>query len=141
MKTFCYHCGNVFDVLQTDKGKQIHCPSCRKAFYVDLYNESEPVQGPKPAFRTKPPSALSTIGHICRVFSALNTIIALIFLAAFILSVITFFDKSRVLGLIGAIENGLYLILFFSVACALFAVSQIIKQINRNATSHKHAQP
>jgi hypothetical protein len=132
MKTFCYHCGNVFDVLETDKGRQIHCPGCANTFYADLYDEfkSGAIPGVVPEKKLRFQLGLATAERGCRILATFNGILFCLSFLGFVLAVSWVLVENFWLGLLVALIGCVQLVVIFSLPWALLAISEMLRQID-----------
>ena len=132
MKTFCYHCGNVFDVLETDRGKQIHCPDCTNTFYADLYDEfkSGAIPGVLPERKLRFPLNLATAERGCTILATFNGILFCLSFLGFVLAVSWVLVENFWLGLLVALMGCVQLVVMFSLPWALLTISEILSHIN-----------
>jgi hypothetical protein len=132
MKTFCYHCGNVFDVLDSDQGKEIECPHCRKAFYADVCDEFRlPAAPGLVSGENKVPRwDLTVIERVSRTLATFNAIFPCMAFLASVVWAISIIDRNFPLAVAVLIGSCVQLTVMFSIAWGLLAVSEIISQTN-----------
>ena len=137
MKTFCYHCGSVFDVLDSDRDKEIQCPECRKAFYADVCDEFGLPAGAVSEGNKPPLWELSTIERVCTVLVTFDAVAMGLFFLGSIVWVMAALDRSPLFAVAVLIGSCVQLIVMFSIAWGLFAVSELISQMNNKVTTLK----
>jgi hypothetical protein len=132
MKTFCYHCGNVFDVLDTDQDKEIQCPNCRKAFCADACDECGSTAPPGVVSDGKklPRWDLSMIERVCRILATLNGALFCFSVLGAVICVLAVLVENFLLAVAVLIGSCVQLAVMFSIAWALIAISEIISQAN-----------
>jgi hypothetical protein len=137
MRTFCYHCGNVFDVLDGDQDKEIQCPDCRKPFYADVCNEFGLPAGVASDQNKLPHWELSTIERVCRILVTFNGALFCFSVLGAAICVLAVFVENFLLGVAVLIGSCVQLAVMFSIAWGLFAVSELIGQMSKKAPTLK----
>ena len=132
MKTLCYHCGNVFDVLDSDQDKEIQCPNCKNAFYADVCDEFRLPAAPGVVSDEKnlPRWDLTVIERVSRTLATFNAIVFCFSVLGSAWCVLTAIDENVWFGFMLAIISCVQLVVIFSIAWGLLAVSEIISQTN-----------
>jgi hypothetical protein len=139
MRTFCYHCGNVFDVLDSDQDKEIQCPNCRKAFYADVCDEFGLPAAPGVVSDAKklPRWDLSMIERVCRILATFNGALFCFSVLGAAICVLAVLVENFLLGVAVLIGSCVQLAVMFSIAWGLFAVSELIRHMNKKAPTLK----